>query len=82
MAKNVSKDVGKKAMNLFKSNRVRLDLETDKRMHFKVQGDSEEHSVIFDKEKNAWQCSCKFSTLKDSLCSHIEGSVLLMTYKK
>ncbi|MBI4009919.1 MAG: hypothetical protein HY361_01860 [Candidatus Aenigmarchaeota archaeon] len=77
-----SKAIEKKALQIFKDGRVKLDLETDKRMHFKVKGDSEEHSVIFDKEKNNFLCDCKFGSLKELYCSHIESSVLLMTRKK
>ena len=77
-----AKGIEKKALEIFKGGRVKLDLETDKRMHFKVNGDSEEHSVIFDKEKNNFLCDCKFSSLKEGYCSHIESSILLMTHKK
>ena len=81
MAKT-SKGIEKKALQIFKDGRVKLDLETDKRMHFKVKGDSEEHSVIFDKEKNNFLCDCKFGSLKEGYCSHIESSILLMTHTK
>ncbi len=79
--KSVSKDIEKKAMQLFKDNKINLDLDTDKRMHFKVKGDSGLHSVIFDKEKNDWHCDCKYGSLKEAYCSHVEASILLMTHK-
>ena len=75
-------DVEKKAIQILKEGRVKLDLETDKRTHFKVKGDSEEHSVIFDKEKNNFLCDCKYGSLKEGYCSHIESSILLLTHKK
>ena len=78
----ISKVVERKALQIFKEGRAKLDLETDKRMHFKVKGDSEEHSVIFDKGKNNFLCDCKYGSLKEGYCSHIEGSILLMTHKK
>jgi len=77
-----SKDVEKKALQIFKDGRIKLDLETGKRMHFRVKGDSEEHSVIFDKEKNNFLCDCKFGSLKEGYCSHIESSIILLTNKK
>ena len=79
----ISRDVERKALQIFKDSRVKLDLETDKRMHFKVKGDSEEHSVIFDREKNSFLCDCKWGSLsKEGYCSHVESSILLMTRKK
>ena len=79
--KNVSKGVEKKALQLLKDSKVNLDLDTDKRMHFKVKGDSDQHSVIFDKEKNDWHCDCKYGSLKEGYCSHVESAILLMTHK-
>jgi hypothetical protein len=42
-----------------------------------VEGDSETHSVIFDKEKNEFICDCKFSTLKEGMCSHVYAAKLI-----
>jgi hypothetical protein len=68
---NISEDIKKKAQSLFEEGKVKVEFETDKRIHFKVFGRTEEHSVIFDKEKNEWSCDCKYSTLKQKECSHI-----------
>lgn len=68
---DVSKEIAKKGSELFKSGRVKKEVETDKRIHFKVQGETELHSVIFDKEKNRWECDCRYFALNRKKCSHI-----------
>lgn len=78
----VSKDTEKKAHEIFKSGKVNLEVETDKRLHFKVKGETEVHSVIFDKDKNDWKCDCRFGSLKEGYCSHIKSCILLLTEKK
>jgi hypothetical protein len=67
----ISREVRKKGFLFFKQGKVTKEVETDKRIHFKVQGETETHSVIFDKEKNEWICDCKFSSLKKGICSHV-----------
>jgi uncharacterized Zn finger protein len=67
----VSKDVKEKGTLLFREGKIKKEIETDKRIHFKVQGETEEHSVIFDKTKGEIICDCKWSSLKKGLCSHI-----------
>jgi len=69
----ISKEVEDKAKNLIKGGRVKKETETEKRIHFKVQGETETHSVIFDKEKGKLSCDCKYFTLKEGYCSHIEA---------
>lgn len=66
-----------KAIHLFEEGKVVKEVETDKRIHFKVIGDTENHSVILDKEKNKYECDCRFSTLKRKECSHIIASKFL-----
>jgi len=56
---------------LFKSGKVSKELETDKRIHFNVQGKTSNYSVIFDKKKNIYTCTCSYSSLKFKDCSHI-----------
>jgi hypothetical protein len=68
---NISADIEKKGYILYKEGKAKKELETDKRIHFKVTGETEEHSVIFDKEKNSWKCDCHYSTLQRKKCSHI-----------
>ncbi len=60
-----------KAIKLFKDNKIIEELKTDKRRHFIVKGYTENHTIIFNKIKNLWDCDCKFSSLKNKECSHI-----------
>jgi hypothetical protein len=78
----ISKEVETKAKNLVKEGKVKKEIETEKRIHFKVQGETEVHSVIFNKEKNEWECDCPFSTLKEKECSHIVACKLFLKNKK
>jgi hypothetical protein len=72
----ISKEVKEKALRLFKEKKVRKEVETEKRIHFKVEGETDVHSVIYDKQKNEWSCDCPFSTLKEKYCSHILACML------
>lgn len=72
----VSKDIRVKGLHLFKTGKIKKEIETNKRIHFKVFGETEEHSVIFDKEKNKWFCDCRYFALKQKECSHIFASRL------
>ncbi len=67
----VSKEVRRKGYLLFKKGKVEKVLETDKRIHFKVRGETDVHSVIFDKEKRKFSCDCPWFSLKERTCSHI-----------
>lgn len=70
----ISKEVKRKAENLLKEGKVKKEIETNKRIHFKVIGETATHSVIFDKEKGRWECDCEYFTLKEGICSHIVAS--------
>ena len=72
----ISEEVRKKGYTLFKNGNVKKELETAKRIHFKVVGETETHSVIFDKIKNEWGCDCRFFALKERGCSHIYAAKL------
>ena len=74
----ISEEVKAKAENLVKEGKVKKEVETDKRIHFKVQGETEVHSVIFDKEKKEFSCDCPYSTLREGYCSHIEAVKILL----
>lgn len=63
--------IEKKGFWLFKSGRVKLDFETEKRIYFTVKGETETHSVIFDKTTKKFSCDCKWFSLKENECSHI-----------
>ena len=75
MRNKLSREIRKKGYFLFSKGKVIKELETDKRIHFKVLS-KDIHSVIFDKEKNIWQCDCKFSSLKEGICSHVYAAML------
>lgn len=66
-----SERIKAKAEQLVQEKRVKKDLETDRRIHFSVQGTSEVHSVIYDKDKDDWTCDCSYNSLKNKICSHI-----------
>jgi len=68
----------KKAVKLLESNRIKKELETDRRVHFSVQGETEEHSVIYDKLKDDWVCDCRYWSLRQKTCSHIIAAQLKM----
>jgi len=68
-----------KAEKLVQEGKVKKEVESDKRTHFTVQGTTEKHSVIFDKEKGNWSCDCKYSSLYQKSCSHIVACQKIMT---
>lgn len=73
----VSEKIKAKAEQLVQEKKVKKDLETDRRIHFSVQGTDEVHSVIFDKEKDDFTCDCRYSSLYHRPCSHIIAAKIL-----
>lgn len=71
MPEEASKEIREKGMRLFRTGCVKKELDTDRRTYFSVRGETETHSVIFDKTRNEWSCDCKFSSMKNRECSHI-----------
>lgn len=71
-----SQEVIQKGKEIFNTGKVKKEVETDKRIHFKVQGETEEHSVIYDKIKKEYECDCRFSSLKAGMCSHVYACML------
>ena len=69
--------IPEKARKLFEEGKVTKEVDTDKRTHYKVMGDTEMHSVIFDKRKNNWTCDCRYSALQNKKCSHITAFKML-----
>lgn len=67
---SVSIKTHQKGYWLFKEGKVKPDIDTPKRKYYKVHGDTEEHSVIYDKSKKQWKCDCQFFSLKIQDCSH------------
>lgn len=76
MENDISNEVKMKGEVLFRDGKIKKELETDKRIHFKVEGKTEIHSVIFDKEKDSWFCDCRWGSLKGGTCSHIFAAKL------
>ena len=67
----VSKEIELKAAELVRQGKVKKEIETGKRIHFRVKGETEEHFVIFDKTKSSFACDCRYFTLQGKECSHI-----------
>lgn len=63
---------------IYKENRVKKDMENDKRIYFSIETNKRMHSVIFDKIKNSFTCDCEFFSLKFKKCSHIYAAELFM----
>jgi hypothetical protein len=59
-----------KARRLVREGKIKIDFETDMRIHLTVKS-KEEHFVIYDKVKNEFSCDCKWFALKKQECSHI-----------
>lgn len=59
-----------KAKRLVEENKIKVEEITDKSIYFKVEGDTDTYSVIFNKKNNTWRCDCMFSSLKKIECSH------------
>lgn len=64
-------NIPEKARKIFEEGKVTKEVDTQNRTHYKVVGDTETHSVIFDKKKNEWGCDCRYSALQRKDCSHI-----------
>lgn len=73
----MEQSVSEKGKKLFEEGKVKKEVETEKRIHFKVSGETEEHSVIFDKQKMKWLCDCRYSVLRQKECSHIVAAKLM-----
>jgi len=74
----VSKETKKKAEATVNQGKVNKILETENRIHFKVWGETELHSVIYEKKYQKWKCDCKYYTLKRKHCSHILSCQILV----
>ena len=72
----LSKEIIEKGGHLLKSGKVTKNLDTERRTYFTVEGESENHSVIFEKEKKEWKCDCKFNSLHHRRCSHVYSCML------
>jgi len=68
---DVSNEIKAKGEILARDGKVRKEMETEKRIYFEVSGETDKHSVIFDKKKNKYECDCRFFALRQKECSHI-----------
>ena len=74
--------IKEKALKFLKEGRVKKELETGRRIYFKVRGETEEYSVIYDKQRKRFECDCPFHSLKGKECSHILAVKLYMKIKE
>ena len=72
----VSNEIMRKGKILLEFGKVQKDIDTEKRTYYVVEGDSESHSVIYEKGKKEFKCDCKFNSLHHRRCSHIIACVL------
>jgi uncharacterized Zn finger protein len=75
---NVSDEIKAKGEILLRDGKVKKEMETERRIYFEVSGESDIHSVIFDKKKNEWECDCSYFALRQKECSHIIGAQFLL----
>jgi len=61
----------KKGYEIFRKKRVKIIVNTDKRIHFEVKGETDIHNVVFDKKKRKFTCDCQYFSLHEKTCSHI-----------
>ncbi len=66
-----SNEIVRKGRILFEMDKVTKEIDSERRTYFTVEGDSEEHSVIFEKEEKEWKCDCKYNSLHQKQCSHV-----------
>ncbi len=71
-----SNEIIQKGKILFEKGKVTKDIDTEKRTYFTVEGESEKHSVIFEKEKKKWKCDCQYNSLHQKTCSHAYACML------
>jgi len=74
----LSKGVREKGIRMFREDRVKKEMDSEKRVYFTVEGETEKHSVIFDKTRGQWSCDCKFNSMKGRECSHIYACKLFV----
>ena len=75
---SISETLREKSRKLLKNGKVRKDMDSEKRLFFTVDGESESYSVIFDRDKGIWSCECKYSSMKNKECSHIHACKLFI----
>lgn len=72
----LSNEIIQKGKALFGLGKVSKDMDTEKRTYFTVEGESERHSVIFEKGKKEFKCDCRYNSLHHKGCSHAYACML------
>ena len=72
----LSNEIIQKGKLLLEFGKVKKDIDSEQRTYYTVEGESEKHSVIYEKRKKEWKCDCKFSSLHHKRCSHIYACML------
>ncbi len=72
----VSNEIMRKGKILLEFGKVQKDIDTEKRTYYIVEGESETHSIIYEKRKKEFKCDCKFNSLHHKICSHIIACIL------
>ncbi len=78
MMSEVSKSVREKAQRLVEEGKVRKDMDSDRRTYFIVKGETDTHSIIFDKISKEWSCDCRYNSTKGLECSHIYACKMII----
>jgi len=78
---NLSFAIRRKGWQLFKNNKVKVDMITDKRIYFTVKGSSEDHTVIYYRDSGELISDCKYFSLHLKPCSHIYACNLFFKEK-
>ena len=73
-----SREIYKKGFRIYRSGKVKIDFENEKRVYLKVRGETETHSVIYDKISKKFICDCKWFSMKNQECSHIVAAKLFL----
>jgi len=73
-----SREIYKKGFRIYRLGNVSIDFENEKRIYLKVRGESEVHSVIYDKITKKFICDCKWFSMKNQECSHIIAAKLFL----
>ena len=78
---DISNEIKAKGEILARDGKVKKELETERRIYFEVSGESDTHSVIFDKKNRKFNCDCRYFALNQKECSHIIGAKFLLKSK-
>lgn len=77
----MSKATTKKAEDLYTSNCVQL-MSKGIILKFIVKGSNNDYEVHYNRIQKKWSCTCKWFSLKQTFCSHIQCCHLLLEHEK